>query len=72
MSFGCHHFDQKTNEIFLRISALASKKRLNQTLYYSKYVKQPLISMIKVTFRAHDPEKDFAFATREVETKYNL
>ena len=24
--FGCHRFDQKTNEFFLRISALASKK----------------------------------------------
>jgi len=32
-------FDQKTNEIFLRISALAYKKRLNQKLYYYKYVK---------------------------------
>ena len=38
MSFGCHRFDQKINEIFLRISALASKKRLNQKLYYTKYV----------------------------------
>ena len=27
------------NEIFLRISALASKKRLNQKHYYYKYVK---------------------------------
>ena len=35
----CHHFDQKTNEIFLRISALASKERLNQKLYYTNYVK---------------------------------
>ena len=26
----CHHFDQKTNNFFLRISALASKKRSNQ------------------------------------------
>ena len=39
MSFGCHRFDQKANEFFLRISALASKKRLNQKLYYYKYVK---------------------------------
>ena len=38
---------KKTNEIFLRISALASKKRLNQKLYYTKYVKQPLNSIIK-------------------------
>ena len=30
---------KKTNEIFLRISALASKKRLNQKMYYTKYVK---------------------------------
>ena len=33
----CHRFDQKTNKIFLRISALASKKRSDQknkgTLY---------------------------------------
>ena len=26
MSFGCHRLDQKTNEIFLRISALASNR----------------------------------------------
>jgi hypothetical protein len=30
MSFWCHHFDQNTNEIFSRIFALASKKRLNK------------------------------------------
>ena len=30
---------KKNNEIFLRISALASKKRLNQKHYYYKYVK---------------------------------
>ena len=30
MSFWCHCFDQNTNEFILRISALASKKRLNQ------------------------------------------
>ena len=30
MSFECHRFDQKTNEIVLRISVLASKKRSNQ------------------------------------------
>ena len=30
MSFRCRRFDQKTNEFFSRISALASKKRLNQ------------------------------------------
>ena len=30
MSFWCHRFDQKTNNFFLRISALASKKRSNQ------------------------------------------
>ena len=39
MSFRCHCFDQKDNEISLRISALASKKRLNQKMYYIKYVK---------------------------------
>ena len=33
MSFWCHRFDQKINEIFLRISALASKKRLNQIFF---------------------------------------
>ena len=44
MSFGCHRFDQKTNEIFFkRISARASKKKLNQNLYHTNYVKQPLI-----------------------------
>ena len=32
-------FDQKTNENVLRISALASKKRLNQQFYHTKYVK---------------------------------
>ena len=45
MSFGCHCFDQKANEIFLRISALASNKRLNQKLYLKNYVKYPLISV---------------------------
>ena len=30
MSFWCLQIDQKTNEIFIRISALASEKRLNQ------------------------------------------
>ena len=30
MSFWCHQIDQKTNEIFVRISALATKKRSNQ------------------------------------------
>ena len=30
MSFWYLQIDQKTNEIFVRISALASKKRLNQ------------------------------------------
>ena len=39
MSFGCHCLDQKTNEIFSRISALASKKCLNQKLYNTNYVK---------------------------------
>ena len=39
MSFGCQRLDQNTNEIFSRISALASKKRLNQKLYYTNYVK---------------------------------
>ena len=39
MSYWFHRFDQKTNEFFLRISALASKKRSNQKnegtlLYY--------------------------------------
>ena len=50
MSFGCHCFDQKTNKIFLRISALAYKKRLKQKLYYTKYVKWPLINIIKCLF----------------------
>jgi hypothetical protein len=30
MSFWCLQIGQKTNETFLRISALASKKRLNK------------------------------------------
>ena len=30
MSFWCHRLDKNTNEIFSGISALASKKRLNQ------------------------------------------
>ena len=30
MSFWCLQIDQKNNEIFVRISALASKKRLNK------------------------------------------
>ena len=35
MSFWLHRFYQKTNEIVLRIAALASKKRSNQgTLLY--------------------------------------
>ena len=50
MSFGWHRFDQKTNEIFFKISALASKKRSYQTLYYTKYVKWPLISIIKCLY----------------------
>ena len=41
MSLGYHRFNQKTNEIFLRVSALASKM-LNQKLYYVY-----LISLIK-------------------------
>ena len=28
MSFWCHQIDQKTNEIFVKISALASKKEV--------------------------------------------
>ena len=36
MSFWCHHLDQNTNEIFSKISALASKKRLNQKLSLDK------------------------------------
>ena len=44
MLLWCRRFDQKTNEIFVRISALASKKRLNQKLYYTNYVRQPVIS----------------------------
>ena len=32
MSFWCHHLDQNINEIFSRISALASKKRSNQKI----------------------------------------
>ena len=30
MSFWCHRFDQNTKEIFLKISALASKKSSNK------------------------------------------
>ena len=45
MSFWCQNFFQKTNEIFSRISALASKKRSNQknkgTLYQDYFI--PLI-----------------------------
>ena len=33
---------KKSTKFFLRISALASKMRLNQQLYNTKYVKQPL------------------------------
>ena len=31
--------DQNINEIFSKISALTSKKRLNQKLYYTNHVK---------------------------------
>ena len=37
MSFCCHQIDQKTNEIFERISALASKMRLNQKKIMALY-----------------------------------
>jgi hypothetical protein len=30
MSFWCHQIDQKTNEIFVRISEIASKESSNQ------------------------------------------
>ena len=30
MSFWCNRFDQNTNEVYLRISAQASKKKLNK------------------------------------------
>ena len=40
-SFWCHRLDQNTNAIFLRISALATKKRLNKkkikTLYTANW-----------------------------------
>ena len=39
MSFWCHRLDQKTEEIFSRISALASKKRSNQKLCHTNYAK---------------------------------
>ena len=37
MSFWCLQIDQKSNEIFVRISALASKKRLDQKKYSLLY-----------------------------------
>ena len=46
-TFWCHLFDQKTNEIFLGISALASKESSNQKTLLYNYVKQPLVSDIK-------------------------
>ena len=54
MSFWCHRLDKKNNEIFSRISALASKKGLNQKLYYTNYVKYPLISKMKCLFFGFD------------------
>ena len=50
ISFWCHRLDKNTNEIFSKISALASKKRLNKKLYYTNYVKKPLISIIKCLY----------------------
>ena len=35
----CHRLDKKNDDIFSRISALASKKWLNQKLYYTNYIK---------------------------------
>ena len=37
--YGVIVWTKKSNEIFSRISALAFKKRLNQKLYYTKYLK---------------------------------
>ena len=38
-TFWCHRLDQKSNEIYLRISALASKKSSNQKSLFCDYVK---------------------------------
>ena len=43
-------FRPKNQRINLRIFAQASKKRLNQTLYYNKYVKYSLINIIKCLY----------------------
>ena len=37
MSFWCLHIDHKANEFFVKISALASKKRLNQNKFKTFY-----------------------------------
>ena len=44
MHFGCLQIDQKTNEIFLRIFALASNKRSNQKSCVRESKQNPPIS----------------------------
>ena len=51
MSFWCHRFDQNTKEIFLKISALASKKSSNKKsskgiLFFFNYLKIIYLSMV--------------------------
>ena len=48
--FGVIVLTKKDNEFFSRISALASKKWLNKKLYYTNYVKQPLVSIINCLY----------------------
>ena len=52
MSFWCLQIYQKSNEIFLRISALASKKRLNQKKSLSNQIKKKVhfIALIRLFF----------------------
>ena len=48
-TFWCHRLDQKTNEMFIRVSALASKKSSNQKtlLYKSSNQKTLLYTYVK-------------------------
>ena len=50
MSFWCHRLDKNTNEIFSKISALASKKRSNQKSSVGESKENPPISGIKCPY----------------------
>ena len=52
MHFGCLQIDQKTNEIFLRIFALASNKRSNQKSCVRESKQNPPISGIRLGISA--------------------